>query len=108
MTEFEQKIHNMFDHIWDCEIEHPFFQDTVGELMQAVIQCYQNLPHWIPVSERLPEDEGWYLVTDDSGGVRWLNVEYYDPEIRLEPFYTIQNPVAWMPLPEPYKAGESE
>lgn len=44
MSDFEKQIHGMFDHIWDCEIEHPMFQDTVGELMQAVIQCYQNLP----------------------------------------------------------------
>ena len=41
---FESKIHAMFDHIWDCEIEHPVFQDTVGELMNAVIQCYNRLP----------------------------------------------------------------
>ena len=49
MTEFEQKIHGMFDHIWDCEIDHPCFQDTVGELMTAIIQCYELLPSAKPV-----------------------------------------------------------
>lgn len=39
---FANQIHAMFDHIWDCEIEHPVFQDTVGDLMQAVIQAYHN------------------------------------------------------------------
>ena len=39
---FEEQIHSMFDHIWDCEIDHPMFQDTVGELMSAVIQAYNN------------------------------------------------------------------
>lgn len=73
--------------------------DTIRELPSA--------QRWIPVSERLPGDEGWYLVTDDSGGVRWLEVEYYDPESGLKPFCTIQNPVAWMPLPEPWK-GEDD
>ena len=43
MSEFEQKIHGMFDHIWDCEINHPIFNDTVGDLMHAVIQCYELL-----------------------------------------------------------------
>lgn len=38
--DFEKGLHDMFDHIWNCEIEHPMFQDTVGELMQAVIQLY--------------------------------------------------------------------
>ena len=42
MSEFEKGIHKMFDHIWDCEIEHPIFQDTVGELMSAVIQLYES------------------------------------------------------------------
>lgn len=37
---FEEKIYGMFDSIWDCEIDHPVFQDTVGELMEAVIQAY--------------------------------------------------------------------
>ena len=40
--DFEKQIHAMFDHIWDCEIEHPIFQDTVGELMEAVIQAHNN------------------------------------------------------------------
>lgn len=43
MSEFEQNIHSMFEHIWECEIDHPCFQDTIGELMTAVIQCYENL-----------------------------------------------------------------
>lgn len=39
---FEEDLHKMFSSIWDCEIDHPMFQDTVGELMEAVIQCYKN------------------------------------------------------------------
>ena len=41
--DFEKGLHDMFDHIWNCEIEHPMFQDTVGELMQAVIQLYRGV-----------------------------------------------------------------
>lgn len=40
--DFEESIHKMFDHIWDCEIDHPMFQDTVGELMTAVLQAYNK------------------------------------------------------------------
>lgn len=43
MTEFEKGLHSMFDHIRDCEIEHPAFQDTVGELMEAVLQLYSTV-----------------------------------------------------------------
>lgn len=39
---FEEDLHQMFSSIWDCEIDHLMFQDTVGELMEDVIQCYKN------------------------------------------------------------------
>jgi len=42
MSDFVKEIHNMFDHIWDCEIDHPVYQDTVGELMEAVIQTHEK------------------------------------------------------------------
>ena len=42
-NEFIKGIYNMFDSIWDCEIEHPVFEDTVGELMEAVIELYKSL-----------------------------------------------------------------
>ena len=38
MDNFEKMIHEMFDHIWNCEIDHPIFQDTVGDLMKDVIE----------------------------------------------------------------------
>jgi hypothetical protein len=41
MSDFEKALHNMFDCIWDCEIEHPIFQDTVGDLMRAVLEAYK-------------------------------------------------------------------
>ena len=40
--DFEEQLHNMFDHIWDCQIDHPIFDDTVGDLMRAVIQLYND------------------------------------------------------------------
>lgn len=41
MDNFEKMIHEMFDDIWDCEIDHPLFQDTVGDLMKAVIEAHK-------------------------------------------------------------------
>lgn len=100
MNDFEKQIHAMFDHIWDCDINHPIFDDTVGELMNAVIQCYNNLPsaepHWIPVSERLPEETGEYLTTTMYGDVfcdYWQSCNFNRTEMVI----------AWMPMPEPWK-----
>lgn len=44
MDNFEKMLHEMFDDIWDCEIDHPLFQDTVGDLMKAVIEAHKRAP----------------------------------------------------------------
>lgn len=38
MDNFEKMLHDMFDNIWNCEIEHPMYQVTVGELMEEIIE----------------------------------------------------------------------
>lgn len=52
---------------------------------------------WIPVTERLPEHNGDYLVTGRQGAVN---------KRRYEDGYWYGNwaVLAWMPLPEPYGA----
>ena len=60
---------------------------------------------WIPVTERLPEHSGWYLVTqilteDDDQLVcpKWYPT--------WSGWYENKQVIAWMPMPEPWK-GES-
>ena len=72
---------------------------------------------WIPVSERLPEEDGQYLITvkykhvnDSYDDVYAEHGEWYDG--RWDMFYfahcgEVEDIIAWQPLPEPYKA-ESE
>lgn len=82
--------------------------------------------NWIPVTERLPEFEEEVLVTrrflgskdipssvyvevaelvyaDDDGYQEW--VSYSDEYKILDSKHTY--PIAWMPLPEPFKEGET-
>lgn len=69
---------------------------------------------WIPVSERLPKDNGWVIITilDEYGDTpyRYTAFGWYlevancwivDAEQRIDV-------TAWMPLPEPYKGGDLE
>lgn len=81
---------------------------------------------WIPCSERLPEEDGEYLVWYDCGEENdgdsecgfmivpfWTDVEmfgayesYYHAEtlgFLDTDFIECETAVAWMPLPEPYK-----
>lgn len=55
---------------------------------------------WIPVSERLPKENGYYLTTTMYHKVY---CDYWEEDR----FNRTEAVIAWMPLPEPYKA-ESE
>ena len=90
--------------------------------MERSSQYYHS--GWIPVSERLPEKYGEYLVTWTADGLKRSFLclaecevlEYDHEKNRFNVKWTLdeyteayKNPMvtAWMPLPEPYKA-ESE
>lgn len=56
-----------------------------------------NDSKWIPVSERLPEENGYYLTTT-------MHHEVYCDYWEEERFNRTEAVIAWMPKPEPYKA----
>lgn len=58
-------------------------------------------PKWIPCSERLPEESGYYLTTTMYGEVYcdyWTGISFDRQEIII----------AWMPLPKVYKAESGD
>lgn len=93
-------------------------QDTIRSLPSVQPQ------RWIPVTEKLPEKRGYYLVTIDDSGVQNVEIhefrhtsidpasEYYKGEYwwyDYDPYdceycddYGL-DVVAWMPLPEAYR-----
>lgn len=70
-------------------------------------ECYLTIqrlpsaePGWIPVTDRLPEDTGKYLVTVKNGNVYAGTYDKFSGTFQCAA-------TAWMPLPEPYEeAGE--
>ena len=86
------------------------------EATQMAIEALEK-QRWIPVTERLPDKRGDYLVTlcgngepwveialwNETFGGRWQMVLYNDVD-----YSDISNVIAWMPLPEPYQEGEQE
>lgn len=94
---------------------------------QPTISLENPQPQWIPVTEKLPENEGDFIVTaNDSitglfvvkdhcykgtdGKMQFLNqidgnlYHNHDGELKRH----TRNITAWMPLPEPYKPEKIE
>ena len=86
------------------------------------IKTLPTAPHWIPVTERLPEEYGEYLVsmknTKPPHNI-FINIcegeeDYtWDAEKRRFNFnwltddeYEDFEVIAWLPLPAPYQGGE--
>lgn len=72
-----------------------------------------NANKWIPVKERLPEEKTTVLISCEDYYLRnlnpcigWRNGQFWNT-FTANGCKQILYPIAWMPLPEPYKA-ESE
>lgn len=91
---------------------------TLREWIDIVHKFTLNQLEWIPCSERLPEtpkgigDEKYYLACCESELImtlKWCdgwNCHYNADNITVCRTHEIDDVIAWMPLPEPYKAGD--
>lgn len=89
----------------------PFEVPGALEAVEDALAATQ--PRWIPVSERLPEKHGKYLITatGESQGKKYIRVEigqwlgdafwigWYEPNKKI---------LAWMSLPQPWKGADDE
>ena len=83
---------------------------TVENYKELLTECYKNLPPvtpkektgWIPVSERLPEKDGYYYVSGNGKiwSCRFVNLMYVKGWTNSADNPPIE---AWMPLPESYR-----
>ena len=72
--------------------------DFAGMVEEAKTVEAAPAEKWIPVTERLPEEHGGYLVSLKQG---YVTTAFWSGNSQKWEKIT-----AWMPLPEPYKGGE--
>ena len=81
------------------------FADCIKTI--EILPSEQPEQKWIPVSERLPEKDGEYIVTCQSGRRKEVMCFSYGTRDKVffwldstEPYWGMV--LAWMPMPEPY------
>lgn len=87
-----------------CHLDSPCEYQNADIAMPSAQQ-------WIPVTERLPEKNGEYLVTeiDCITSERLTDIAYYDDFICTNNgFHKANDIAAWMPLPKPWKGDKDE
>ena len=89
---------------WDsgCWIRYKLYERVLDA--QPIVDIE---PHWIPCSERLPEDDRSKVVTLANGNAEvgyYSNGDWWCVGDKV----TLENPtvIAWMPLPKPYEVTE--
>ena len=102
------------------EREFPFEADIVASLMMEIEEAptIEPEPHWIPVSERLPDAEKKiYWVCTDSGyqcQCRWTNVNHFWTNLTTDWHWHIMDVpkhtevIAWKSLPKSWRGENNE
>ena len=104
---------NDIEEIKECykfSKEHEQLAEWLKELKQLREQT-----RWIPVSERLPEEDGRYLVTckigfslnEDIEHDKTVDMAFYK-DGHWSKYILYENIYAWMPLPEKYEVSLTE
>ena len=69
----------------------------------------QPEPKWIPCSERLPEDGTWNIFSDGKNiSVERYKMDAIDHFFPQGRWFSLDEAIAWMPLPEPYREEVSD
>ena len=91
-----------FDYAAYCKPNGESLRNEARNNLETYIAELEAERRWIPVSERLPERDGFYLVLENvnqvAGYYHWCKVFGWNTDGGRT---NIQSVTHWMPLPEP-------
>ena len=108
MNKIENAINDL-DDLKSCDsISSSHFKDVHGKHLDLAITALTEKLNggWIKCNERLPEENGNYIVTVEDCLNRRTITEisaWLKSYARFECEDKYQSVIAWQPLPEPYK-----
>ena len=85
---------------------------NVDEYNSRSVTAIKNLPsvqseqRWIPVNEKLPDKNGYYLATIDIG-LKVVDIIYFNTTSGFG-FFMTDMVTAWKPHPEPYHGSKAD
>ena len=79
-------------------------QEINTNIAESIINA-EPYSDWVPVTERLPEENGEYLCQEKQG---FLYVDAWNGEYWECADSALGIVIAWMPLPEPWKGEVTE
>lgn len=82
----------------ECAAEHDQLADWLTELQER-----READRWIPVSERLPEKDGYYLITRLNYGEAVTDKRSFNRRNGYGSF-VCNNVTAWKEMPKPYES----
>ena len=105
LEEIEQAKREPWYRLNNYDVKHKL--DGAINRIVDIIRKHMN-DGWIPVEERLPEDDSMVLVTcQTKKGIRSVNRAYCDGAF-WHGSGSMSCVIAWRPLPEPYRPERSE
>ena len=88
--------------------EIKFDDDKLHEIVEEAVKNIEIEPKWISVNDEIPQMEEWVLCQCRANiyeVLKYTSHGWYHDDAHC---YMNGFVIAWMPLPEPYKAQESE
>jgi hypothetical protein len=95
---FAKMCHNAADAIEELQADKAALNGTVTNLLEQIKDLRKS--RWIPVTERLPEEAGCYLVAVKNDHKRRYSKTAW---FSHDSWFARQDVTHWMPLPEPPK-----
>lgn len=95
-----QKSLQAADTIEELQLYVDLYQDLTEKGEKVAREVIDKYPKWMPVTERLPEENGHYLVHAVGNGYCSTYIALWNGRFRAN----FEMPVKyWMPLPKPPK-----